>query len=132
MAASRNTTAKDIQPLRGAIVIRGTVGATVAAGEIVEMQDDGYWDPADASAVITGMVGIALNAGSTAGTDRIDIVTHGPVECVSGATEGAPVYVSNDAGEYQETAGSADKDTIIGHAISETVIYVDPQIVDFS
>jgi hypothetical protein len=130
MGASRNTTAKDIQPLRGAIVRRGTVGATVAAGEIVELQTDGYWDPADSSTAVIGMVGVALNAGSTAGTDRIDVVTHGPVECLSGATEGALIYCTDTAGEPGESAGT--KSTVIGHAESETILYVDPQIIDFT
>jgi len=129
MAASRNTTAKDIQPLRGAIVRRGTVGATVAAGEVVELQSDGYWYPADSSAAVIGLLGVALNAGSTAGTDKIDIVMHGPVECLSGATEGAPIYCTDTAGEPGESPGT--KSTMIGHAESETILYVDPQIIDF-
>jgi hypothetical protein len=130
MAASRNTTAKDIQPLRGAIVRRGTVGATVEAGEIVELQSDSYWDPADSSSAVIGMIGVALNAGSTAGTDKIDIVTHGPVECLSGATEGALIYCTDTAGEPGESAGT--KGTVVGFAETDTVLYVDPQIVDFS
>ena len=130
MGASRDTTAKNIQPLRGAIVRRWTVGATVAAGEIVEMQSDGYCDPAVATSAITGLLGVALNAGSTAGTDKIDIVTHGPVNCLSGATEGAPIYVSDTAGEPSESVGT--KDAMIGHAETDTVLYVDPQIIDFS
>jgi len=130
MAASRDTTAKNVQPLRGAIVRRGTVGGTVSAGEIVELQSDGYWDAAAASAVVTLAVGIALNAGSTAGVDKIDIVTHGPVKCLLGATEGAMIYASDTAGEPSETAGT--KDTVVGFAESETVLYVNPQVIDFS
>lgn len=130
MAASRDTTAANIKPLRGATTIRGTVGAAVAAGEIVAMQSDGYWDPANASTVEITMPGIAIQAGATAATSEIDIVTHGPVVCLSGATPGALIYISDTAGEPSETAGT--KDTVIGYAISATVLYVQPQIIDFS
>lgn len=42
MAIGRDGTAANIKPLDGAIVRRGTLGATTVAGEIVEMQTDGY------------------------------------------------------------------------------------------
>jgi hypothetical protein len=129
MAIGRDTTAKNIKPLRGAVIRRGTSGAAIAAGEIVEMQSDGYFDPADASAAVTGLLGIAIQAASAAG-EVIDIVTHGPVKCLTGATPGALVYVSDTAGEPSESAGT--KDTVIGHNESATVLYVDPQIIDFS
>lgn len=134
MAASRDTDAADIKPLEGAIIQRFIAGAAVEAGEFVEMQSDGYVDPAAASAVVLGGVGIALpkNGGdpATAAGDEIDVVTFGPVNCMTGATIGALIYASDTAGEFAETAGT--KDTVIGFAQSATVLFVRPQIIDFS
>lgn len=127
MAIARDTTAKNIKPLEGAIIRRGTLGATVAAGEIVELQSDGYWDPADAAAVI--LCGAIAVQGGSAG-EVVDLVTHGPINCVTGATPGAAVYASDTAGEPSETAGT--KSAVIGYAESTTVIYVNFQTVAFS
>lgn len=134
MAASRDTTAANVKPLEGAIIQRFTAGAAIEAGEFVEMQSDGYVDPAAATAVVLGGVGIALprNGGDPAAAagDAVDVVTHGPVLCMAGATIGALIYASDTAGELSETAGT--KDTVIGFAQSATVLFVRPQIIDFS
>lgn len=127
MAIARDTTAKNIKPLEGAIIRRGTLGATTAAGEIVEMQSDGYWDPANAAAVI--MNGAIAVTGGVAG-DVVDLVVFGPVKCLTGATPGAVVYVSDTAGEPAETAGT--KSAVIGYAESATVLFVNFQTVAFS
>lgn len=127
MAIARDTTAANIKPLGGAVVRRGTLGATTAAGEIVELQSDGYWDPANAAAVIMNG-GIALQAGVSG--EVVDIVVFGPVKCLTGATPGAIVYVSDTAGEPAETAGT--KSAVIGFAESATVLFVNFQTVAFS
>lgn len=127
MAIARDTTAANIKPLQGAIIRRGTLGATVAAGEAVELQSDGYWDPAIGTAVLMNG-GIAIQGGASG--EVIDIVTHGPVKCLTGATPGAVVYVSDTAGEPAETAGT--KSAVIGYAESATVLYVNFQTVAFS
>jgi len=103
------------------------LGATTEAGELVTMQSDGYWDPT----ITTGVqltVAIAVQGG-VAG-DAIDIVTHGPVSCLIEATPGTLIYASDTAGEPSETAGT--KDLVAGWAKTTTVLYVDPQIIDFS
>ena len=128
MAIARDTTAKNIKPLTGAKIRRFTCGDTVAAGEICEMQSDGKMDPAIATAVVLNLLGIALQAGGDG--EVVDFVVHGPVQCLTGASPGSPVYVSDTAGEPSETAGT--KDTIVGHSESATVLFVDPQIIDFS
>lgn len=127
MAIARDTTAANIKPLEGAIMRRGVLGDTTAAGEVVELQSDGYWDPANAAAVIMNG-GIAIQGG-VAG-DTIDIVAFGPVKCVTGATPGAIVYVSDTAGEPAETAGT--KSAVIGYAESATILFVNFQTVAFS
>lgn len=127
MAIARDTTAANIKPLEGAITRRFTAGATVAAGELVTMQSDGYVDPTNTSAV-QNIVGVAIQA-AVAG-DRIDVVVFGPVKCLTGATVGATVYGSDTAGEPAETAGT--KTTIAGWAESATVLFVSPVKVSLS
>lgn len=127
MAASRETTAANIKPLPGAVVERVQLGATVAAGEIIDLQSDGKWDPAIATGVVF-MIAIAIQGG--ADTEWVDAVTAGRVLCLSGATIGANIYASDTAGEPSETAGT--KSTIVGKAWSATVLYVQPQIIDLT
>lgn len=126
MAIARDTTVANIKPLTGAIVRRGTLGAATVAGEIVELQSDGKFDPAVATAVIKSGR-IALQSGGDG--DVVDMVTYGPVLCLTGATIGAIVYVSDTAGEPAETAGT--KSAVIGYAESATVLFVDFQTVAF-
>lgn len=120
MAIARDTTAANIKPLEGAIVRRYTAGATIAAGEIVAMQSDGYVDPSDSTSAAMQNVGIALAAAAAAG--RVDVVVFGPVVCVTGGTPGASVYNSTTAGEPSEsTAGNQTK---LGFVESATVVFV--------
>lgn len=127
MAIARDTTAANIKPLQGAIVRRFTAGATVAAGELVTMQSDGYVDPTNTSAV-QNIAGVALQ-GVDAG-QRVDVVVFGPVQCLTGATVGATVYGSDTAGEPAETAGT--KTSIAGWNESATVLFVSPVKVSLS
>jgi len=129
MAFGRLTTAEQIKPLDGAVIRRYTAGATIAAGEIVALMADGYVDPADTSA-FTGacVVGIAIQA-AVAG-QRIDVVTHGPVVCLTDGTAANLVYASDTAGEPSETVGT--KDVLVGFTESASVLFVRPQFIDFS
>jgi hypothetical protein len=134
MAAARDTDAANVKPLEGAVIQRFTAGAAIEAGEFVAMQSDGYVDPAIGTSVILGGVGIALprNGGdpATAAGDVVDVVTFGPVVCMTGATIGALVIANDTAGEFDETGGT--KDTVIGFAQSATVLFVRVQVKDFS
>lgn len=118
------TIGTDIKPLQGAIIRRGTLGATVTKGHPVTMQSDGYWDHTDTSTVQL-TVAVAIEGGAV--TNRVDLVTYGPIQCLSGATPGTLVYGSDTAGAYDTAAGT--KSTIIGYVESATVLFVDPQIV---
>jgi len=121
------TIGTDIKPLGGAIIRRGTLGATVTKGHPVTLQSDGYWDHTDTdTAQIT--VAVAVEGGAVG--ERVDLVTHGPIQCLSGATPGTLVYGSDTVGTYDDAAGT--KSTIIGYAESATVLFVQPQIVDLA
>lgn len=126
MAIARDTTAANIKPLTGAIVRRVTLGATTEAGEAISLQSDGKWDPAIATAVVS-TAAVALQAGVDG--DKVDAVFFGPVLCLTGATVGGIVYVSDTAGEPAQTAGT--KSAVLGFAESATVLFVNFQTVAF-
>jgi len=126
MAIGRDTTAANIKPLEGALIDRFTAGAAIAAGELVSMSSDGYIDPADSTSAKSLVLGVAVQAAAAAG-ERIDVVTHGRVKCLTGATPGAVVYNSTTAGEPLETV--AGNQTVAGIAESATVLFVHPATV---
>jgi hypothetical protein len=123
MAIGRDTTAANIKPLEGALIDRFTAGAAIAAGELVSMSSDGYIDPADSTSAKSLVLGVAVQAAAAAG-ERIDVVTHGRVKCLTGATPGAVVYNSTTAGEPLETV--AGNQTAAGIAVSATILFVRP------
>lgn len=127
MALARQTDATRIKPGRNAIVEQGIVGAAIVAGEAVSLQTDGYWDPAIATGVVKN-VGIAVQSGAVG--DTIDIVMHGPIECVTGGTPSSILFVSDTAGEPAESAGT--KSAVIGFVMTETKVYVNSQTVAFA
>ena len=118
----------DIKPLRGAVIRRVTLGESVTKGDPITLQSDGKWDMSDADAAQL-TVAVAVQGGVD--TDRVDAVVLGPVQCLSGATPGVLVYTSNTEGDYDDGVAST-KDTVIGYAESATVLFVLPQIVDFT
>ena len=131
MALGRPTDLTLIRPLGSgdnkAFVRKATLGATTEAGEAVALQSDGKWDPAIGTGVV---LTIAMAVQSGVDTDVIDIVTYGPVECLTGATPGTLIYISDTAGELSATTGT--KGTVIGYAETATILFVRPQIVSFS
>lgn len=127
MAAITKAAAAAVKPLKGAIVRRGTLGATVTAPSPVALQSDGKWDPLDTSAAQV-TVGVALQSGGDG--DAVDLVVFGPMVALSGATPGALVYGSDTAGAFDDAAGTAD--TIIGYVEEATVLFVQPQPITLS
>jgi len=125
MAFGRETTAANIKPLEGALIDRFTAGAAIAAGELVTMSSDGFIDPCDSTGAKSLVLGVAVQAAVAAG-ERIDVVTHGRVRCLTGATPGAVVYNSTTAGEPLET--TAGNQTIAGIAVSAEILFVRPAL----
>jgi len=127
MAAITKVAAAAVKPLEGAIIRRGTLGATVTAPSPVTLQSDGKWDGTDTSAAQL-TVGVAIQSGVD--TDEIDIVVYGPMVATSGATIGALVYGSDTAGAFDTAVGT--KDLVIGYSETAAILFVDPQIIDFA
>lgn len=131
MAIARETTAKLIKPLGGAIVRRFTAGATISPGELFHLSSDSKCDPCNATNITNAAVtGVALGDADLADGDVFDGVVYGPVNCLTGATVGAVVYATDTAGEPGETAGT--KTCVAGYAESATVLFVRPFQTSFS
>jgi hypothetical protein len=129
MAFGRKSVLSQVRPLvvpsdPRTIIRKGTLGATTEAGEIVCLQADGKWDPADASAVQL-FCGVALQSGGD--TDPVDVLLYGPCEVLIDATPGTAIYISDTAGEYSERP--ARSRYIIGYAETATILFVNPQPV---
>lgn len=122
------TAGTDIKPLPGAVIRKGTLGTTVTKGDPVTLKSDGFWDPTDTTSTAQLTVGVAVQGGSAGGV--VDIVTLGPIQCISAATPGALAYGSNTAGALDDAAGT--KGLVIGFVESATVLFVLPQIIDYS
>jgi inorganic pyrophosphatase len=130
MAATVETVAEHVKPLEGAIVRRYTAGSAITAGMPVTLASDGYLDPSDATDVTLSFCkGIAIQSAAAAG-DPVDVVVFGPVYCMTGATVGALVFVSDTGGALAESVGT--KDTIIGQADTANILFVNIQIIDLA
>lgn len=127
MTAITKAAAADVKPLEGAVVDRVTLGATVTAPAPVTLQSDGKWDGTDTSAAQL-TVAVAIQSGGDG--DEVDAVFLGPIVALSGATPGVLVYGSDTAGAFDDAVGT--KDLVIGFAETATVLWVRPQIIDFS
>lgn len=127
MAAITKADAALVKPLEGAIVRRGTLGATVTAPSPVTLQSDGKWDGTDTSAAQL-TIGIAIQSGVDG--EEVDLVVFGPVVALSGATIGNLVFASDTAGAFDTAVGT--KDVIIGYAETAAVLFVDVDIIDLA
>jgi len=129
MTLARDTTAANIKPLEGARIRRYEAGGSIAAGEIVAINSNGDVVAANTSLFSTSVVmGIALTAVSD--TQKVDVVTFGPVVCLTGSAIGDFIYASNTDGEPSTSVGT--KDVCVGITESATVLFVRPQFIDFS
>ncbi len=127
MAAITKAAAAAVKPLEGHIVRRVQLGATVTAPSPITLQSDGKWDGTDTSAAQL-TVAVAIQSGVD--TDYVDAVVFGPILALSGATIGALVYGADAAGGFETAVGT--KDLVIGYAETATILFVIPQIIDFS
>ena len=115
-----------IKPLEGAIVRRYTSGAAVTAGSPVALDSSGYVQHADgnSSDPVADMVhGITLQTTTAAG-QRVDVVVYGPVWCMTGATPGSYVYISDTVALPDHSSTS---NGVIGIAESANILFVRPQ-----
>src|SRR5258706_9246551 len=106
-------TAANIRPIvsRGAVLAKGTAGATITIGQTVYMASDATVKVADADASKAASFGIGIAVESYDGETTInsgDPVTYcpfGPVAGFSGMTPGALGWQSDTAGGLDTAAG---------------------------
>tara|TARA_S200002703_G_scaffold7107_1_gene7520 strand:+ start:359 stop:1516 length:1158 start_codon:yes stop_codon:yes gene_type:complete len=107
------------------IILSVTAGATVVEGDVVQLQADGKYDPADASAESTakGMLGVALDAGND--TEIINIMIKGSYTTTA-LIPGSEYYLSESAGAITDTKPSATSSIVrlIGYALSTEELFV--------
>jgi hypothetical protein len=131
--AAITITKSAVKPLEGAVIRRGTAGASGSVGDLVFLASDGKWDPATsaaaASAAARGVV-VAVNGQAGASTfvdgDRIDIVRYGAVAWGTGMTPGGAVYATTGA-DGDQTAPVAGFVFKVGYAEAADILFVDPQ-----
>lgn len=123
MAIARNTTAKTIRPADDAVVRRSKIGATVEAGELLALQSDGKWDPANTTSAAAVGIRFALSAGVDG--DTIDTVVLGHIyNAVTGGTSGSTLHCSDTAGEPAESAGT--NAGVAGYVLNATDVFIQP------
>jgi len=129
-------TAANVRPLHGAVVRRGTAGATLTPGQAVYLDGANGWKLADADALASAQArGIVIADGvgsvSFASGARVDIVIYGPVVGYASMTPGGAAFVSTTAGAIDQTAPAATGDYpfAIGWAEAADVLFVQPQTI---
>lgn len=108
--------------------ISGTAGATIAAGDLVYLDEvDQEWKlcDADTTATVEGVMrGIALGSGTDGGAISGGVHLAG-AWTTTGLTAGAVYYASNTAGDLTTSAGTVKH--VVGVALSTTRLWVIPQ-----
>jgi len=111
------------------IIVAGTAGATVAAGNLIYFDDtDNEWKLCDADTAATvenTFLGIAQGAGVDGGAISNGVLLFGVDANQSGLTIGAKYYASNTAGGLSSSAGT--KEVTIGWGKSATELYFCPR-----
>ena len=115
------------------LVIAGTAGATLAFGDVVYLAvADSRWELADASAVSTGAqwTGICVLAAASDGS-ATTILLLGNIRADTAfptLTVGAPVYLSETAGDVTNTAPTTEDSVtrVLGYGIDGNTMYWNP------
>ena len=109
----------------------GPSGGSTTAGKLYYLDTDGQWEEADAAALTTSGVLLAIALGTTPGTHGMLLRGFFDVHSyfVGTFNEGLPVYVSTTAGSISVTApsGTGDIVRIVGFCTTTAnVIYFNP------
>lgn len=111
------------------VIVTGTAGETVAAGNLVYMDDtDNEWKKCDADTAATvenTMLGIAQGAGVDGGQIATGILLLGKDLTNSGLTAGQKYYASNTAGGISSSPGT--KEVTIGFGSVDGYLYFEPR-----
>lgn len=110
------------------IVVSGTAGATVAAGNLIYLDtSDGEWKLCDADTAATVenvLLGIAQGAGTDGNAITNGVLIRGYDGNQTGLTANAVYYAGNTAGAISNSPGTTE--VTIGFSLSTTEIYFSP------
>ena len=111
------------------VVVPGTAGETVAAGNLIYFDDtDNEWKLCDAdtaASVENTLLGIAQGAGVDGGTIAGGVLLRGLDANQTGLTAAALYYASNTAGGISATPGTTE--VTVGFSYSTTQLYFNPR-----
>jgi hypothetical protein len=129
MTIAVKTTAGDVKPANAnAVIFRFIAGAGgTTAGNIVGMGTDGVV-LCDGTGATNARPPIGIALQTVAATYPVDVVTHGPVACVTGAAEGSEVYPKDGTAGTPTHTASSNK-VSVGFAQSASIIFVRPTYV---
>jgi hypothetical protein len=128
-------TAGNVRPLPGAVVQRYDAGGSISIGDAVYLASDGDVEKAIGTGapmhIAIGVAASTPDGGTTvASGERVDVVVFGPVEGGASMTIGAQHFVSDTAGAWDTAVGT--KDCRLGYAVTASILFVSPQIIDWS
>ena len=110
------------------VVVAGTAGATLVAGDLVYFDDtDNEWKKtagATAATLDRVVLGIAQGAGVDTGAIAGGVLLFGLDSTQTGMTVGVKLYAGDTAGSIVETPGTVEK--CIGFSRSATELYFNP------
>lgn len=116
------------------VVVAGTAGETVSAGQVVYLDEtDNEWKLADASTSATSdnvQLGIAQGAGTNGNPITGGVLIVGRDSNQSGLSAGDRVYVGDTAGAIVTSAGTVEVE--LGHAVSATAIDFQPKFASYT
>ncbi len=114
------------------ITVSGTAGETIAAGNLVYLNNaDSRWYLVSAAATATvdqKIMGIARGAGTAGGSITDGVLTEGNADFVSGLTANSVYYASDTGGVFAATPGTVEYS--IGIATSTTSLYFQPGFLE--
>jgi hypothetical protein len=121
-------TKANVRPLGNCIYSENReAGDTIEAGEVVYLNGTSGWVLADASAAgtLAGEIGMVVSPqDSVDGDTGLSVLLKGKVTGFESMTPGALHYVSDNAGEIADAAGTKTK--IVGYADTAEVLFFDP------
>lgn len=112
------------------VVIAGTAGETVAAGNLVYLKEsDGRWWKADADLTATVdniSLGIAQGSGTAGNSISSGVLTYGLDTNQSGLTANSPAFAGNTAGAIVSTTPGTIE-VALGYSTSTTSVFFEPR-----
>jgi len=129
-------TSANVRPLDGAVTHQVVLGGTIALGEPFYISDKDNQRPVvirtdgDGTQAVADVMGVLVslqNGKTTGATGDVGVgAFFGPVAGYSSLTPGAKLYVSDNAGKIATAVGTNGR--IVGKALSDTILWVSPQI----